>query len=113
MRRLKSKWSLKGDIALTDVAHAFYVARFSNIEDYEFLLTQGPCMIGYNYLTIRKWMPNFIADEAPIKSLTAWVIIPNLSVEYFDKLVLHKIGSKIGEVSKINRNTESMGRGQY
>lgn len=43
----------------------------------------------------------------------AWIRIPNLSVKYFDKLVLHKIGSKIGKVNKIDRNTESMDRGQY
>ena len=113
MRRLKAKWSLKGEIALTDVGHAYYVVCFSNLEDYDFVLTQGPWMIGESYLTIRRWIPNFIADEAPIKTLTAWVRIPHLSVEYFDKQILHKIGSKIGKVIKIDRNTESMDRGQY
>lgn len=113
VRKLKLKWSLKGQIALTDVGHAFYVVRFSNLEDYEFILSQGPWMIGDSYLTIRKWVPNFIADEEPIKHLTAWVRIPNLFVEYFDKQVLHKIGAKIGKVIKIDRNTESMDRGQY
>ncbi|XP_010689461.1 uncharacterized protein LOC104903161 [Beta vulgaris subsp. vulgaris] len=113
MRRLNQKWSLKGQIALTDVGYAYYVVRFSNNEDYNFVLTQGPWMIGDSYLTIRKWTPNFVSDEAPIKTLTAWVRIPHLSVEYFDKHVLHKIGSKIGRVIKIDRNTESMDRGQY
>ncbi|XP_010684971.1 uncharacterized protein LOC104899471 [Beta vulgaris subsp. vulgaris] len=74
---------------------------------------EGPWMIGESYLTIRRWVPNFIADEAPIKTLTAWVRIPHLSVEYFDKQILHKIGSKIGKVIKIDRNTESMDRGPY
>ena len=113
MRRLKFKWSLKGAIALTDVGHAYYVVRFTNYEDYEFVMTQGPWMIGDSYLTIRKWVPNFVADEAPMRHLTAWVRIPNLSVEYFDKQVLHKIGARIGKVIKIDRNTESMDRGQY
>ena len=113
MRRLKFKWNLKGNIALTDVGHAFYVVRFTSYEDYEFVMTQGPRMIGDSYLTIRKWVPNFIADEAPMRHLTAWVRIPNLSVEYFDKQILHKIGAKIGKVIKIDRNTESMDRGQY
>lgn len=113
MRRLKAKWSLKGEITLTDVGHAYYVVRFSNLDDYDFVLTQGPWMIGESYLTIRRWVPNFIADEAPIKTLTAWVRIPHLSVEYFDKQILHKIGSKIGKVIKIDRNTESMDRGPY
>ena len=83
------------------------------MEDYDFVLTQGPWMIGDSYLTIRRWVPNFVSDEAPIKTLTAWVRIPHLSIEYFDKQVLHKIGVKIGRVVKIDRNTESMDRGQY
>ncbi|XP_048501298.1 uncharacterized protein LOC125497684 [Beta vulgaris subsp. vulgaris] len=113
MRRLKFKWSLKGNIALTDVGHAFYVVRFTSYEDYEFVMTQGPWMIGDSYLTIRKWVPNFIANEALMRHLTAWVRIPNLFVEYFDKQILFKIGEKIGKVIKIDRNTESMDRGQY
>lgn len=113
MRRLRFKWQLKGNIALTDVGHAFFVVRFTSLEDYEFVLTQGPWMIGDSYLTIRKWIPNFVADEALMRHLTAWVRIPNLYVEYFDKLIFHKIGSKIGKVIKIDRNTESMDRGQY
>lgn len=58
-------------------------------------------------------MPNFVANEAPIKTITAWVRIPQLSVEYFDKQFLLKIGSKIGKVIKIDWNTELMDRGQY
>lgn len=50
-------------------------------------------------------MPNFVANEAPIKTITAWVRIPQLSVEYFDKQFLLKIGSKIGKVIKIDWNT--------
>ena len=104
---------MKGDIALTDVGHAYYVVRFNHLADYEFVLSQGPWLIGDSYLTIRKWVPNFIADQEPIKKLTTWVRIPHLSVEYFDRQVLLKIGAKIGRVIKIDRNTESMDRGQY
>lgn len=110
---LRMKWSLKGDIALTDVGCAYYIVRFTNMEDYNFVMTQGPWMIGDSYLTIRKWIPNFVPDEEPIKVLTAWVRIPNLSVEYFDKSFLYKIGGKIGRVIKIDKHTESMNRGQY
>lgn len=80
IRRLKLMWSLKGEIALTDVGCAYYVARFTSMADYDFIMTQGPWMIGDSYLTIRKWVPNFVPDEEPIKRLTAWVRIPNLSV---------------------------------
>lgn len=113
MRRLKKKWSLKGDMTLTDIGCKFYIARFTNQEDYHHILTQGPWMIEDNYLTIRKWVPNLIPDESPIKVLTAWVRIPNLSVEYFDITFLHKIGSKIGKVLRIDKTTSNAERGQF
>ncbi|XP_021846727.1 uncharacterized protein [Spinacia oleracea] len=113
IRRLRLKWNLKGAIALTDVGCAYYVVRFSSLEDYDFVLTQGPWMIGESYLSIRKWVSNFVPDESPIKTLTAWVRIPNLSVEYFDRQFLQRIGEKIGRVVRIDKNTESVDRGQY
>ena len=42
-------------------------------------------MIGDNYLVIRKWVLNFIPEEDKITKLTAWVLIPKLGVEYFNK----------------------------
>ena len=113
MRRLKKKWSLKGDMTLTDIGCKFYIARFTNQDDYHHVLTQGPWMIEDNYLTIRKWVPNFIPEEAPLKVLTAWVRIPNLSVEYFDGNFLQKIGSKIGKVLRIDKTTSNAERGQF
>lgn len=113
MRRLKVKWNLKGDISLTDVGCDYYVVRFSNMEDYTFVMTQGPWIIGESYLTIRKWVPNFIPDEAPINKLIAWVRIPQQSVEYFDQSFLQNIGSKIAKVIRIDRNTKSKDKGHY
>lgn len=40
MKRLRLKWSMKRDIALTDVGHAYYVVRFNNLDDYDFVLKQ-------------------------------------------------------------------------
>ena len=113
MRKLRRKWSLKGDLTLTDIGFQFYIARFTNEDDYQHVLTQGPWMIDDNYLTIRKWVPNFIPDDNPPKILTAWVRIPNLAVEYFDSTFLSKIGSKIGKILRIDKTTAQAVRGQF
>lgn len=113
MRRLKKKWNLKGELALTDIGCKYFIARFTNSADYNYVLTQGPWMLDDNYLTIRKWVPNFVPDDAPIKVLTAWVRIPNISVEYFDVQFLNKIGSKIGKVLRVDKSTAQADRGQF
>lgn len=66
-------------------------------------------MIDDNYLIVRKWIPNFITDDAQGKVFTAWVRVPNLSIEYFDVNFLRKFGSKIGKVLRIDKNTALSG----
>ena len=82
---MKTKWALKIDFSLIDIKHDYYVTRFSNVEDYEHVMTHGPWMIGDNYLVIREWVPNFVPEEDSITRLTAWVRIPKHRVEYFNK----------------------------
>lgn len=113
MRRLKKKWSIRGELALTDIGCRYFIERFTNEADYNFVLTQAPWMIDDCYLTIRKWVPNFVPDEAPITVLTAWVRIPNLAVEYFDIGFLSKIGSKIGKVLRVDKTAAQAERGQF
>lgn len=38
MRKLKKKWSIKGELALTDIGFDYFIARFSNKADYNFNL---------------------------------------------------------------------------
>ena len=113
-RRLKLKWALKGDFSLIDIGCDYYVTRFTNAEDYEHVLTQGPWMLGDNYLVIREWVPNFIPEEDCITRITAWVRIPRLCVEYFNKsFLLEKIGKKIGRVIRVDDTTANVERGPY
>ncbi|XP_074301678.1 uncharacterized protein LOC141633088 [Silene latifolia] len=113
MRKLQAKWCIKGKLTLTDLTNNYYVARFSTKQDYDFVMTQGPWMIDDHYLTIRKWVPNFIPSEDNIRYLTAWVRIPNLPVEYFYEMFLKKIGSKVGKVIRVDKNTASAERRQF
>jgi len=81
---------------------------------YEHVMVNGPWMIGDNYVMIREWVPNFVPKEDNVAKLIAWVRIPRLSVEYFNKnFLLHKIGQKIGRVLKVDNTTTNVERGQY
>ncbi|XP_074293449.1 uncharacterized protein LOC141620492 [Silene latifolia] len=113
LRQVKKKWGIKGGLTLMDVGHAFYVARFTNKKDYDHVLTQGPWMIGDHYLIIRKWVPNFLPTDEPIRHLTTWIRIPRLSVEYYHEDILRKIGSKVGKVIRIDEPTTMSERGQF
>jgi len=70
-------------------------------------------LIGNNYLTIRRWVPNFVPDEAPIRFLTTWIRIPNISIEYFDVEFLNIIGQKVGRVIGIDQTTTKVDSGRF
>lgn len=40
--RLKQKWQLKGGLILTDIGCDYFIARFSSMDDYNHVITQGP-----------------------------------------------------------------------
>lgn len=113
LRRLTKKWQIKGQMNLIDIGYSYYIAKFTAKEDYDHVLTGGPWLIDDHYLTVRKWVPNFTPDDEPIKILNAWVRIPDLAVEYFDAAFLHKVGSKIGKVIKIDNTTANAERGKF
>ncbi|CAN1176030.1 hypothetical protein LINPERHAP2_LOCUS32295 [Linum perenne] len=44
-RRLDSLWARSGRIQLSDMANSFFLVRFSDDEDYQRALFQGPCCL--------------------------------------------------------------------
>lgn len=95
-KKLIQKWGLSATFFLIDIGNEHYITRFANKEDYDHVLTQGPWMIGDNYLSIRKWVPRFNVKDDKISSLAVWIRIPWLHIEYFNQKLLYRIGSKVG-----------------
>ncbi|KAL8150574.1 hypothetical protein V2J09_020382 [Rumex salicifolius] len=112
-RKLQQKWGPKGQFLMADIGNDFYVVKFTNMDDLKFVLSQGPWLIGDNYLTIQRWRPNFIAEEEKLQFIAAWIRIPNLSMEYFDSGVLTMIGKHVGRVLKIDKTTAMGERGRF
>lgn len=52
-RSLMQKWKPKGEFAMIDVGNEYYVIRFTNEEDLNHVMMDGPWLIGDNYLTIQ------------------------------------------------------------
>ncbi|KAE8681196.1 hypothetical protein F3Y22_tig00111338pilonHSYRG00169 [Hibiscus syriacus] len=75
------------------------------------VLTDGPWKIMDHYLTVQKWKPNFIAEEALIPSTTVWIHIPGPRMEYFDERVLVNIGKLVGSPLKVDCRTAWVTRG--
>ncbi|WJX36677.1 hypothetical protein P8452_24530 [Trifolium repens] len=111
--RLKQMWVRKGVISIIDLGKEYFLVYFSNEEDYNKALEDGPWLIYDHYLIVRQWSPNFYPNEATIDSVSVWVRIPDLPIEYYDAKVLHFIGDRIGKTVKVDKNTLFQERGKY
>lgn len=63
-------------------------------------LQKGPWFINGFLLSVKKWHPNCVASEATKNHLAIWIRLPKLPTEYNNHIILSKIGSKLGGLSK-------------
>lgn len=68
-------------------------------------LSEGPWMIGENYLHFQRWKPNFMAEVVEITSLAVCVRFSVLPVEYYNEGWLRRLGDQIKETIKIDNTT--------
>ncbi|XP_017972900.1 PREDICTED: uncharacterized protein LOC18612588 [Theobroma cacao] len=111
--RVKQLWSLKGEFQAVDLDNGYYCFKFSNKSDHRHVLSKGPWIIADHYLTIRRWSPGFRSDEASIDSVAAWIRLPGMPLEFYDKEMMSKIGNLLGKTLKIDRTTSYAISGKF
>ncbi|RYR76834.1 hypothetical protein Ahy_A01g001365 [Arachis hypogaea] len=112
-KRLESMWIKEGMLTLIDVGNEFFLVRFTELEDYNWALKGGPWLIFDHYLAVQRWRPDFNPSVEQLTKIAAWVRIPDLPIEYYDKYVMRTIGNVIGKTLKIDYNTAGQARGKF
>ncbi|KAJ4838206.1 hypothetical protein Tsubulata_024197 [Turnera subulata] len=111
--RLPNLWKLKESVRVVDLENNFYFVRFQNRFDYLRALTDGPWTVLGHYLTVELWKPQFNPLSHKITSIVAWIQIPQLSSEYYDRGLLHAVCKEIGHFVRLDQNTAEALRGRY
>ncbi|XP_029153388.1 uncharacterized protein [Arachis hypogaea] len=106
-------WAKSGGLDLIDLGNDFFVVRLFNEDDYWYVLEGGPWMLFDHYLTIRRWTPDFNPFGVSINKIVAWVRLPDLPIEYYDKRFLGTVGDQIGKTLKVDMNTANQSRGKF
>ncbi|RYR65534.1 hypothetical protein Ahy_A03g011470 [Arachis hypogaea] len=112
-RRLEILWDKRGSIEVIDLGCEFFLVRFFNSKNLDFALTEGPWKILDHYLSVRLWKPDFDPTTTTIDTVAAWVKLPGLAIEYYNRTILRKIGNIIGRTLKIDSNTAEVSRGKF
>ncbi|KAJ6926570.1 hypothetical protein NC651_010857 [Populus alba x Populus x berolinensis] len=79
MKRLGMMLRIQGDYSLVDLGNNFFfLAKFSESEDKEYLLFGGLCMVSYHYLIVQTLHSNFDPYGVIIEKVLVWVRLPDL-----------------------------------
>ncbi|MBA0651001.1 hypothetical protein Goklo_018373, partial [Gossypium klotzschianum] len=102
-----------GIMKMIDLGCDFFLINFNTEEDYDNVFWGGPWLIGGKFITVRIWTPEFRASEAKLDKVAIWVQLIELQIEYYDSGILHKIGTSIGKLVKVDNYILVMERGKF
>ncbi|XP_019255049.1 PREDICTED: uncharacterized protein LOC109233623 [Nicotiana attenuata] len=111
--KLVDLWNPSEQLILIDLGWDFFIVKFSKEENLVKAIQKGPWFISGNFLSVRRWEPKFVPQEATLSFTAIWVRLPQLPTEFYDKEVLEKVGRKLGKLLKIDTCTSATLRGRY
>lgn len=76
-------------------------------------IQKGPWFINGAFLSVQKWHPNSVASSTSESYSAIWTCLPELPTEYYDHIILSKIGRKLGKLAKTDICTSAILRGRY
>nr|POF08943.1 uncharacterized protein CFP56_22816 [Quercus suber] len=71
--KLRSMWRPSGRMDVIDLGNEFFLVKFELQSDLDVVLKGGPWFVGQQFLAIRKWEPEFKAEEASLSSVAVWI----------------------------------------
>lgn len=98
---------------LIDLGSDYYILKFSHPHNMNTVLCKGPWFLYGHYLSIQKWVPNFIPEKVVLIESAVWIRLSHLPTEYYDSMLLQRIGNSISTLLKIDVCTSSTLRGRY
>ncbi|KAK9200353.1 hypothetical protein WN944_015550 [Citrus x changshan-huyou] len=111
--RLASMWKPSMGYSVIDLENNYFLVRFRNAGDALDALTRGPWIILGHYLTVQQWTPEFDSKVTDFEYVNVWIRLPGLGLHLYHQKTLNRIGKLVGEVMKLDDNTESSTRGKF
>ncbi|XP_021853784.1 uncharacterized protein [Spinacia oleracea] len=111
--RVRAMWRVKGSMEVIDLGKNVFLFRFTQTVDYERALFWGPWFILDHYLMITTWKPNFRPSINQFDTMSVWIRIEELPVEYYDKEALFAIARVVGKPIRVDYATDKVARAQF
>ncbi|KAH9699953.1 hypothetical protein KPL71_024558 [Citrus sinensis] len=111
--RLANMWKPSMGYSVIDLENNYFLVRFRNAGDALDALTRGPWIILGHYLIVQQWTPNFDSKVTDFEYVNVWIRLPGLALHLYHQKTLSKIGQLVGEVIKLDDNTELSTIGKF
>ncbi|XP_061336788.1 uncharacterized protein LOC133283879 [Gastrolobium bilobum] len=98
-------WNLSGTHEFIDMENDYFLFRFADLNDYNFILEEGPWIVADHYVSVQRWRPLFDPYEDNLKKLDVRIRISGLPMEFYTSQHLRNIGDLFGKTLKIDRNS--------
>src|ERR1044072_1662731 len=96
--RLNKVWAIRGSIQIVDMPKGYFLVHFTQEEDYNHALFEGPWMVANHYLIVQRWRPLFLSTAKAVQKIAVWITIPNLPIELYNSQFLGRLGAKLGKL---------------
>ncbi|XP_028801546.1 uncharacterized protein LOC114756776 [Neltuma alba] len=110
-QKLQKLWGYNRDVETLEIGSGYFIVNFTHTNDYEYALTGGPWLVLGHYLNVQPWKPDFDPDEEEVSKVAAWICIPKFPMDYYDMGILYVVGSQIGTILRVDKNTLSHSKG--
>lgn len=104
-QKLQDLWQPSELVTLIDLGNDYHVVKFHLEDNRNKVIHEGPWFIARNFISVRKWEPNFVPKEKTIIHIAIWARLPQLPTEFYDKKILEKVREKLGTLLKIDACT--------
>ena len=111
--RIVALWKPMMEFQIVDLDNGYFIVHFEDPNDRLTALTKGPWTVLGHYLTVQPWSMNFNSEERYPASTVIWVRLPNMPLQYYHKSTLRAISSILGDLVKIDYQTEAVQRGKF
>ncbi|CAL1395420.1 unnamed protein product [Linum trigynum] len=82
--RLNKIWAKAGGIQVTSMKNGYFLVHFTSGLDYDRPVTNGPWMIGQNYLSVHMWDRDFDPYNHEVSSTLVWARLLEIMLERWD-----------------------------
>lgn len=113
MAKTKSDWVLTWEIKYVDMGNCLVLIKFANEMDYNHVFFEQPWFVQGQIFNLQRWRRDFDSFKESIKWITIWVRLLGLHVELWSEPILRKLLSKIGNVFKIDIESEEVSKGRF